>query len=69
MGLPYYKEKGVYGDLYIELNVVKYDLSEEQKESIWKIITNKTMKDDINNDIKKAQLNISIYFFHFFIVL
>ncbi len=52
MGMPFYKEKGVYGSLMIALNVVKREISDEHKNVIWKLLTNKSMEESTNEVLK-----------------
>ena len=55
LGMPYYKQKGIFGELFIILNVnKKFDLSVDQLKSIWKTITHNTMDHDNMEVLKKT---------------
>jgi DnaJ-class molecular chaperone len=55
LGMPYYKQKGVFGELFILLTVnKKFNLNTDQLKSIWKTITHHTMDHDNMEVLKKT---------------
>lgn len=54
MGMPFYKQKSTYGDLFISLEMNKIELDEEQKEKIWNVMTGESMQKTMKNILKKT---------------
>lgn len=48
MGMPFYKQRNTYGDLFILCTVEKCDIDKTQASDIWKILTGNDMKENIN---------------------
>jgi DnaJ-class molecular chaperone len=55
MGMPFYKQKGVYGDLFVILNVIgTQTITDEQSSKIWEILKGSTMKSFTESVLSKT---------------
>lgn len=55
MGMPYYKKKGEYGDLFVALSISdKFNMSHDQLAKIWKTMTNKEMSKENDKVLKNT---------------
>jgi len=53
-GMPFYKQKSTYGDLFAVLHVKeKFNLDDDKLEKLWKLMTDRSMKQDIGKVLKK----------------
>lgn len=56
LGMPFYKQKGSFGELFVLLNVKeKFDVDDDKLKKIWKILTNSTMDQDTSKVLKKSK--------------
>lgn len=55
MGMPFYKQKNTYGDLFIVCSIEKCNITSEQASVIWKTLTGNDMKTSVNNVLANTQ--------------
>ena len=56
MGMPFYKQKDTFGDLYVILNVKdKFNIDNQKLQNIWEIITNRSMNTDNKNTLSQVE--------------
>lgn len=56
MGMPFYKQKGSFGELFVILSVKeKFDIDDDKIKKIWKIMTDRDMTRDNEKVLKKSK--------------
>lgn len=55
MGLPIYKQKNIYGDLFITIAINKPKITDGQYEKIWNILTDTSMTKTMKEILKKGK--------------
>jgi DnaJ family protein A protein 2 len=55
MGMPFYKQRNIYGELFVLCTVNKCNIDRKQASEIWKTLTGNDMKDSITSVLKNTQ--------------
>ena len=55
MGMPFYRQRNTYGELFVLCSISKCNINEKQASEIWKTLTGNDMKTSINTVLSNTQ--------------